>query len=477
MLEDLESDGADLGNRAGGAKDVGVGVGIRSLGENRSVLEESEGGSAERFSFQRGQDRPIGGNSPHLGLPAELIVLELGGRCLEASQELGLLGEDSPASLFLLRRRQGKHGLHHPGLTLAELQNLVLGMIVEREKLVVLLLRERVELVVVALSAGERRAEPHRRGGVHPIEESLEPGLFVVDAAFLIEKGVAVKSGRDSLFGRRLRQHVARDLLDGEIAEREVPVQRADDPVAILPHRAGVVLLVSVGVRVTREIEPGPSPPLSEMRGCEQSVHELFVSIGGLVGEKAVQLFEGRRKSDQIQAQAADPGFLRRLLRGGEAFLLEPREDESIDGVSDPCRVSHLGEVGSQRLNIGPMLRRGRRFRRCRVQRVDPLSNESDRIRGKRLGPERHRRLVEPEDAPQERASLGIVRDDRGSGEPSRSKRGFGIEAKTAFLPFSAVARGARGLEDRQDVFLESGLCRRERSGEKRRAREQEVPE
>ena len=48
---------------------------------------------------------------------------------------------------------------------------------------------------------------------------------------------IAVETRRDLLVERRVRQQVARDLLDRELIERHVAVERVDHPVAPRPHR------------------------------------------------------------------------------------------------------------------------------------------------------------------------------------------------------------------------------------------------
>ena len=73
----------------------------------------------------------------------------------------------------LLRRGKCELGLHDPRLTLPELQDLVGGVVEEREKAVVVFLADRIEFVVVALRARERGPEPDRRRRVDPIDERL----------------------------------------------------------------------------------------------------------------------------------------------------------------------------------------------------------------------------------------------------------------------------------------------------------------
>ena len=130
------------------------------------------------------------------------------------------------------------------------------GVIEEGVELVILLGRERIVFVVVALAAAEGGAHPDRHGGVDAIDDRLVAELLIVGAAFGVGHGVAMETGGDFLLQRRVREHVAGDLLDGESIERQVAVERIDHPIAIRPHAAAIVLFVALGVRVAREVEP-----------------------------------------------------------------------------------------------------------------------------------------------------------------------------------------------------------------------------
>ena len=142
----------------------------------------------------------------------------------------------------------------------------------EREQPEVVLLREGIVLVVVALRAGERAAQPDGRRRVRAIDEDLVARLLGIDAALLVGHRVAMEPGGDLLLDRRVRQHVAGNLLDRELIERQVAVEGADHPVAVLPDIAAVVLLVAVGVGVAGEVEPRPRPALAVVRRREQPI-------------------------------------------------------------------------------------------------------------------------------------------------------------------------------------------------------------
>jgi hypothetical protein len=141
--------------------------------------------------------------------------------------------------------------------------------------------------------------------------------LSGIDATFLVGHRVAVEPARHDLVGRRLGQHVSRDLLDGEAIERHVVVERLDHPVAVLPHHARQVLLEAVRIRVPREVQPGAGPALAVMRRGEQPVDEAricgILPVARGFGGYRVHFFRRRGQTDQVERHAADQRVQRRL--------------------------------------------------------------------------------------------------------------------------------------------------------------------
>ena len=133
--------------------------------------------------------------------------------------------------------------------------------------------------------------------------------------------------------GRRVREQIAGDLLDRELIERQVPVERLDDPVAIGPDRAPTVLLVAVGVGVASLIEPGPCLALAVMARCEQSIDQPFVCIGALVVLECIDLGGRRRQADQVEADAANQGRAVSLGRRAQSLAFQAGQHEVIDRV------------------------------------------------------------------------------------------------------------------------------------------------
>jgi hypothetical protein len=199
----------------------------------------------------------------------------------------------------------------------------------------------------------QRAAEPHGRRGVRAVEQAFPARFGGVDAAFVVQHRVAVEAGRDAAFFARVGQQVAGELQLAEAIERHVAVERVDDPVAILPHRARRVEVEAVGVGVAREVEPRRGPAFAVVRRREQAVDGAFVRVGRAVGEEGVELCERRRQADQVERQA--PQQRRAIGLGGrrEAGALRTRGRERID----------RRDVGSWRCRphrgaVGPMMRR-----------------------------------------------------------------------------------------------------------------------
>ena len=87
-----------------------------------------------------------------------------------------------------------------------------------------------------------------------------------------------------------LRQHVARELFDGEAVERQIPVKGVDHPVAPPPHHAGRIGLIPVRVGVPRCTQPAGCEPFAQPRRGEQAIDDFLVSVPARVAFKGVDL-------------------------------------------------------------------------------------------------------------------------------------------------------------------------------------------
>ena len=96
-----------------------------------------------------------------------------------------------------------------------------------------------------------------------------------------------MEAGGNQLVHRRVRQQVTRDLLERELVEGQVAVERVDHPVAVGPHLAVVVDVDAMGVGIARGVQPVASAVLAVALGGEQDVKVA------LVGARLVVVHEG----------------------------------------------------------------------------------------------------------------------------------------------------------------------------------------
>jgi hypothetical protein len=141
--------------------------------------------------------------------------------------------------------------------------------------------------------------------GVDAVDQRVEAELERVDAAFLVDHGVAVEAGGDAGRVAGAGEHVPGELLEGEAVEGQVVVVGADHPVAVRPHRARTVLLVPVRVGVAGEVEPATGPALPVVGRGEQPVDVLLIGVRRGVAQEGVGLLGRRRQAGEIERDAA----------------------------------------------------------------------------------------------------------------------------------------------------------------------------
>ncbi len=85
--------------------------------------------------------------------------------------------------------------------------------------------------MVVTAGTANRQAQPGLPGGLHAVDDRLNPPLFGDDAPFTVDTMVSVKTCRNNLITRSFWQHVTGKLFNRELIEREVSIKRVDHPV------------------------------------------------------------------------------------------------------------------------------------------------------------------------------------------------------------------------------------------------------
>ena len=77
---------------------------------------------------------------------------------------------------------------------------------------------------------------------------------------------------------------------------------------------------------------------------CEKAVNEVPVGVGMRVVDEGVDLGGRRRQAGQVEADAADQRGAIGLGRRADVLLLQPGEDEAIDGIAHPLLVLDDGQ-------------------------------------------------------------------------------------------------------------------------------------
>lgn len=92
------------------------------------------------------------------------------------------------------------------------------------------------------------------------------------------------------------------------------------------------------------------------MRVGEQPIDELFVSIRARVVDEGVNFLWRRREPDQVQMRPSNQRITICFRRRFKSILLQFREDERIDRISDPLLLFQIARNFRQAwLDEGPV--------------------------------------------------------------------------------------------------------------------------
>lgn len=212
-------------------------------------------------------------------------------------------------------------------------------------ELVELLLGDGVELVIVALRATDGQSEPDGSKRPSAVEHLLIAELLRVGTAFAIGERVAIEPGGNQHVNGAVRHQIAGQLLNRELIERQIAVECVDHPLTVAP-RPGTraVLFIAVAIGVACEVEPIARPLFAIVGRIEEAIDQPFVCVGTVVAQERVDLFWGRRKAGEIEADAADEGGFGRFWRVSDTLFFQPRENESVNGVARPGAFRDRGE-------------------------------------------------------------------------------------------------------------------------------------
>ena len=184
---------------------------------------------------------------------------------------------------------------------------------------VVILHRDGIELVVVAGRATGGETEPGGGDGVGAIHEVFH-AVFLLNHSALVGGRIAFEEASGDGIFLILGEEVAGELADRKLVEGKVVVEGVDDPLAVGPDCAEVVVLKSMGVGVAGGIEPEAGAVFAVMGGSEVSVDESFV--GNLAAFELFDLLDFWWQSGEVEGKAANEasgGGL--LLAVGDDFV------------------------------------------------------------------------------------------------------------------------------------------------------------
>ncbi len=178
--------------------------------------------------------------------------------------------------LLLRRCRQDQRRF---GVAGSAIEPLLRHVVEEGVELIELFVADGIVLVRMAPRAAHRQPHERARRGLDPIHHVFDLILLGDRAAFEVDHVIAVEPRGDLLLARRTGQQISRDLLDDERIEGEIPVERANHPVAPRPHAAQAVDVIAVGVGVARRIQPRHGHALAVARRSQQLVDPSFVRV------------------------------------------------------------------------------------------------------------------------------------------------------------------------------------------------------
>ena len=151
---------------------------------------------------------------------------------------------------------------------------------------VVIWLRDRIKLVVMTSSTPQGETKKCLANRVDLVIHHVTDHFLLVRIA-AIPRSIDEKCGCDQAVGIRFLavgcwKQVAGNLMGNKLIERQVAIQRFDNPIAIHPRfqwfthcvpSFGVGIVI---IRVTHDIEPVPGPMLTVRGGFQQSIYHAL---------------------------------------------------------------------------------------------------------------------------------------------------------------------------------------------------------
>ena len=231
----------------------------------------------------------------------------------------------------------------------------VLALVPDGEEPVVLFLGDRIVFMAVALSATKGHTHPDLHRGVHAVNDRRHPELLVIGTALGVGHRIAMEARGDLLRLRRVRQHVAGELLNRELIEGHVGVDRPDHPVAVSPDGSLGVLRVAGGVSVASQVEPDTRPALSVALRGQQAIHQALIGSVALIVDKGIHLRDRRRQTGQVKREPANHRMTIRFGSRLQTLLVQPQKNKVINRGTHPVGIRDRRGIDHDERPEGPM--------------------------------------------------------------------------------------------------------------------------
>ena len=148
----------------------------------------------------------------------------------------------------------------------------------------------------------------------------------VIDDVLLVIKEASAEGqeaqGRQVAGVFASHERVRRELQLEELVIRHILIESPDDPITVSVGVGVTTFLfedITLGVGVTRNVEPVPAPAFAEGWGGEESVDEFIVCLRVAIRDEALDLGGGGRQAVQHKVRATNQRFLRGIGRIGQA--------------------------------------------------------------------------------------------------------------------------------------------------------------
>src|SRR5262245_24477414 len=181
---------------------------------------------------------------------------------------------------------------------------LIVGALEYSQQAIVVPLRDWIVLVAMAFGAFDGESKYSRTQNIHLITDDVEP---IIDKVYLALAGGIWPHSQESCGNKVIHQLLGDDglllivlqfipcnLLQKKTIVGLVVIEGADDIVAIAKRHGSQVVraqLPSLGICVSRHVQPVTSPSLSVTRRVQQAVNQLLVSLRVAIRQESLHFF------------------------------------------------------------------------------------------------------------------------------------------------------------------------------------------